>query len=193
MEEAPDLTARLSVTGWARASFGSDVPWISLDDVLANYLPDDAPVDGFTYGRRNNFWQQLEQVFASTNSPQFLGTPTAPTAPPADNSLVLANTTFVNAAIAAAESGIPDVPDVNGAYARTASGPDGATKAWMDFNALGVAPLELAVFTGSPTAPSPRARRRLATGSRTTQFVAARLSLPRWRPNDRATDHASRE
>lgn len=176
VEEAPELTARLSVTGWARASFGADVPWIALDDVLANYLPD-APVDGFTYGRRSGFWQQLEQIFATYNSPQFLGTPTAPTAPPADNSLVLANTTFVNAAIAAAESGVSDVPNVTGAYARTASGPDGSVKAWVDFNALGIAPLASPAFTGSPTAPSPPpgdATPRLAT----TQFVAADF-LPR--------------
>lgn len=172
VEEAPGLTARLSTTGWARASFGADVPWISLDDVLANYLPDDAPVDGFTYGRRNNFWQQLEQVFASTNSPQFLGTPTAPTAPPADNSLVLANTTFVNAAIAAGGGGggIPDVPAAFGAYARIRV--DADTASWMTMNDLGVAPLASPVFTGSPTAPSPPpgdASPRLAT----TQFVAA--------------------
>ena len=152
VEEAPDLTARLSTTGWARASFGSDVPWISLDDVLANYLPDDAPVDGFTYGRRNNFWQQLEQVFASTNSPQFLGTPTAPTAPAGDSSLVLANTTFVMEAIAAGGGGgIPDVPEVSGAYARMRSG--GLTD-WVDFNALRVASLDSPQFAGVPTAPT---------------------------------------
>ena len=39
VEEAPELTARRSVTGWARASFGSDTPWISMDDVLVNYQP----------------------------------------------------------------------------------------------------------------------------------------------------------
>jgi hypothetical protein len=39
VEEAPELTARRSVSGWARASFGSDVAWIALDDVLANYAP----------------------------------------------------------------------------------------------------------------------------------------------------------
>jgi hypothetical protein len=39
VEEAPELTSRRSITGWARASFGSDTPWISLDDVLANYAP----------------------------------------------------------------------------------------------------------------------------------------------------------
>lgn len=171
VEEAPSLTSRRSDTGWARASFGADVPWISLDDVLANYLTDDAPVDGFTYGRRNNFWQQLEQVFASTNSPQFLGTPTAPTAPPGDSSLVLANTTFVNAAIAAGGGGggIPDVPAAFGAYARI-RGAD--TTSWMTLNDLGVAPLASPVFTGVPTAPSPPpgdTSPRLATA----QFVAA--------------------
>jgi hypothetical protein len=39
VEEAPELTSRRSVSGWARASFGSDTPWISLDDVLVNYAP----------------------------------------------------------------------------------------------------------------------------------------------------------
>jgi hypothetical protein len=39
VEEAPELTSRRSVAGWARASFGSDTPWISLDDVLDNYAP----------------------------------------------------------------------------------------------------------------------------------------------------------
>jgi hypothetical protein len=39
VEEAPELTSRRSVAGWARASFGSDTPWISLDDVLVNYAP----------------------------------------------------------------------------------------------------------------------------------------------------------
>jgi hypothetical protein len=39
VEEAPELTSRRSVAGWARASFGSDTPWISLDDVLVNYQP----------------------------------------------------------------------------------------------------------------------------------------------------------
>lgn len=176
VEEAPALTARRSVAGYARAPFGSPLTWMNLDDVLANYLTD-APADQYTWGRRNGNWQQLETVFASTNSPMFLGTPSAPTAPPGDSSLVLANTTFVNAAIAAGGGGIPDVPDVSGAYARTASGPDGTTKAWMDFNALGVASLNSPIFTGSPTAPSPSPD---ATGPQlaTAQFVSANY-LPR--------------
>jgi hypothetical protein len=39
VEEAPELTSRRSTNGWARASFGSDTPWINLDDVLVDYAP----------------------------------------------------------------------------------------------------------------------------------------------------------
>lgn len=99
VEEAPGLTARLSVTGWARASFGADVPWIPLDDVLADF----------------------------------------------------ATVQYVNDAIAANPSGVPDVPAVNGAYARTYLAGEAG---WTDFNALGVAGLSSPAFTGVPTAPT---------------------------------------
>jgi len=39
VEEAPGLTARRSTYGWARASAGSAVTWMSLDDILANFQP----------------------------------------------------------------------------------------------------------------------------------------------------------
>ena len=39
VEEAPAATARRSTYGWARASAGSDITWISLDDILANFQP----------------------------------------------------------------------------------------------------------------------------------------------------------
>jgi hypothetical protein len=39
VEEAPGLTARRSTYGWARASAGSAITWISLDDILANFQP----------------------------------------------------------------------------------------------------------------------------------------------------------
>src|SRR5580698_8142361 len=39
VEEAPGLTSRRSTYGWARASAGSAVTWISLDDILANFQP----------------------------------------------------------------------------------------------------------------------------------------------------------
>jgi hypothetical protein len=49
VEEAPGLTARRSVTGWARASAGSAITWLSLDDILANYQPagDYAPAGNY--------------------------------------------------------------------------------------------------------------------------------------------------
>jgi hypothetical protein len=70
--------------------------------------------------------------------------------------------------------GIPDVPPVNGAYARTFAG---GTAAWTDFAALGVAGLYSPEFTGVPTAPTAGAGNstpQLAT----TQYVS-RDFLPR--------------
>jgi hypothetical protein len=39
VEEAPGLTARRSDSGWARASAGSAITWLSLDDILADFQP----------------------------------------------------------------------------------------------------------------------------------------------------------
>jgi hypothetical protein len=39
VEEAPAATSRRSTYGWARASAGSAVTWLSLDDVLTNFQP----------------------------------------------------------------------------------------------------------------------------------------------------------
>jgi hypothetical protein len=50
VEEAPGLTSRRSTTGWARASFGSDTPWINMDDVLINYVPE-VPIGAAAYAR----------------------------------------------------------------------------------------------------------------------------------------------
>jgi hypothetical protein len=67
VEEAPELTSRRSATGWARASFGSDTPWISLDDVLINYVPE-VPVGQGMYARARSGgetgWTDLAGVFA---------------------------------------------------------------------------------------------------------------------------------
>ena len=50
VEEAPAATARRSVNGWARASAGSAVTWISMDDVLAGYVPE-VPIGQAAYAR----------------------------------------------------------------------------------------------------------------------------------------------
>ena len=70
--------------------------------------------------------------------------------------------------------GIPDVPPVNGAYARTFAG---GTAAWTDFAALGVAGLYSPEFTGVPTAPTAGAGNS-TTQLATTQYVS-RDFLPR--------------
>jgi hypothetical protein len=45
VEEAPGLTARRSTYGWARASAGSAVTWLSLDDTFANFATVDSLAD----------------------------------------------------------------------------------------------------------------------------------------------------
>lgn len=180
VEEAPEVTARLSVTGWARASFGADVPWIALDDVLANYVPD-APVNGQVYGRIDANWINLGSLgYATIHSPQFTGTPTAPTPPDGDASSRLATTQFV--ADNAGSGGIPDVSAGYGAFARVRLGSPDRTE-WIDFNELRVAGLDSPQFAGVPTAPMPGAGAN-STQLSTTEWVqnqfVTRDYLPRY-------------
>lgn len=58
----------------------------------------DAPSDGFSYGRLNAAWAKV----APLNSPAFTGIPTTASTPaPADNSLKVATTAYVDAAVTA--------------------------------------------------------------------------------------------
>jgi hypothetical protein len=71
--------------------------------------------------------------------------------------------------------GLPEVPEVNGAYARTRSG---AVTAWTDFATMRVAGLDSPQFAGSPTltpTPAPGASNAVLAN---TEFVA-RDFLPR--------------
>jgi hypothetical protein len=144
--QAPgDASARLATTQFVADNAAGGIP--------------EAPPDGFTYGRRNVAWQQLEAVFVGINSPQFTGTPSAPTPPPGDASTRLATTQFV--ADNAGAGGVEEVPAApNGAYARIRTN---ATASWVDFVTLGVvstadlalkAPLASPIFTGAPQAPT---------------------------------------
>jgi hypothetical protein len=76
VEEAPALTARRSVTGWARASAGSAVTWISMDDVLVNYVPE-VPIGQGMYARSRSGgttgWTDLAGVYLSTSGGQMTG------------------------------------------------------------------------------------------------------------------------
>lgn len=141
VEEAP---ATPPGVGWVRASFGAPGGWYQLDNLLTGLAP--------------------------IASPAFTGQPTAPHPPAADRSDRLATTQFVadNAGSGGGPGGgVEEVPETNGAYARTRSS-GGAN--WMDFNALRVASLDNPAFEGQPRAPTPAAddsSTRLAT----TQFV----------------------
>ena len=70
--------------------------------------------------------------------------------------------------------GVPEVPPVNGAYARTFGG---GVAAWTDFTTLGVAGLYSPEFTGVPSAPTPPVGNS-TTQLATTQYVS-RDFLPR--------------
>jgi hypothetical protein len=79
VEEAPGLTARRSVTGWARASAGSAITWLSMDDVLANYVPE-VPVGAAAYARVRLSdggvgWSNINALgYLSTSGGQMSGT-----------------------------------------------------------------------------------------------------------------------
>jgi hypothetical protein len=135
-DEAP---ADASPIPYVRASAGPSGGWYPLDNFLLGYAP--------------------------LISPQFGGTPRAPHPPAADASDRIATTQFVHDnAGSGGGGGIEDVPATpNAAYARVRSG---GNATWVDFNTIGVAPLNSPVFTGGPTAPTPDAGElsdRLAT------------------------------
>jgi hypothetical protein len=66
----------------------------------------EAPSDGKAYGRQNVTWVQVAPI----NSPNFTGTPTAPTNPaPSDASTQIATTAWVHSAISSVSSGVTNV------------------------------------------------------------------------------------
>ncbi|WP_218060842.1 phage tail protein [Pseudomonas defluvii] len=99
---------------------------------------------------------QIDQALAlkaPLASPDFSGTPKAPTAAPGTNTLQLANTAFVQAALAALVASSPEALDTLSELA-TALGNDPNFATTM-LNALaGKAPLASPVLTGTPTGPT---------------------------------------
>lgn len=97
-------------------------------------------------------------------SPALSGTPTAPTAAPGTNTTQLANTAFVQAAVAALVASSPAALDtLNELAAALGNDPDFATTIT---NALAIkAPLASPALTGTPTAPT------AAPGTNTTQIA----------------------
>lgn len=84
----------------------------------------------FAAGGRGRTWIRVQhdttwypwREVVMTDSPALLGNPTAPTAPVGDNDLSIANTAFVQAALAAFGLGTPNAPTVTDLNAISASG-----------------------------------------------------------------------
>jgi hypothetical protein len=112
-----------------------------------------------------NISNQLDQQYAPLNSPQFTGTPTAPTPAQSNNSGSLATTAFVHAAVTASTTGVSSFNTRTGAVLLTLA----------DITGAGGAPLASPAFTGHPTgvteAPGDNSI-RLAT----TAFVEAAVA-----------------
>lgn len=109
---------------------------------------------------------------APVASPAFSGTPTAPTAAPGNNTQQLANTAFVQAAIAALVASSPAALDTLNELA-AALGNDPNFAATMATQLGLKAPLASPVFTGDPKAPTP-AQFDNDTSIATTGFVKAK-------------------
>lgn len=96
---------------------------------------------------------QIPTTVALLASPTFTGLPRAPTATLGDNSTLLANTAFVQAAVAALINGSPAALDTLKELADALG--DDANFATTITNALALkAPLASPVLTGTPTAPT---------------------------------------
>lgn len=111
------------------------------------------------------------------NNAALTGVPTAPTAAPGTNTTQLANTAFVQAAIAALVASSPAALDtLNELAAALGNDPNFATTVT---NLLSLkAPLASPALTGAPTAPTP-AQGDSSTKLATTEFVqTARQSVP---------------
>jgi hypothetical protein len=82
---------------------------LALGNVVPNNMADNA-ANGFQYAQAlQNFIQQFTSPKANSESPGLMGTPTAPTAAPGTNTMQIATTAFVNAAINSLVGAAPEV------------------------------------------------------------------------------------
>lgn len=121
---------------------------------------------------------QIDQALAlkaPLDSPAFTNNPTAPTQPAGNNSTRLANTAFVQAALAALVASSPAALDtLNELAAALGNDPNFATTMT---NALALkAPLASPVFTGDPRVPTAPATDKDTTAANTA-FVYAAMAL----------------
>jgi hypothetical protein len=94
-------------------------------------------------------------------SPTFTGVPAAPTASPGTNSIQLATTAFVTAAVSGATAGVASFNGRTGTVTFQAS----------DVTGVGGALLASPTFTGTPAAPTP------ANGTNTTQIATTQYVM----------------
>jgi len=139
---------------------------------------------GIVLGSTPLVFQNITQGFALLDSPNFIGNPTAPTAPVGANSPSIATTAFVQAALAALVDSSPAALDtLKELAAALGNDPNFATTVT---NALSLkAPLESPALTGNPTAPTPAAGDNDSSIA-TTAFVSAVQSLLNTAINARA-------
>jgi hypothetical protein len=118
-------------------------------------------------------WANTTSLWAPLSSPDFSGTPSAPTPPPSTNNTTIATTAYVTTAI----SNLANVSSFNGrSNAVTLEASDiSSALGFTPANATLVAPLASPVLTGSPKAPTPAAGDN-STLIATTAFVTSALS-----------------
>jgi Chaperone of endosialidase/Repeat of unknown function (DUF5907) len=110
---------------------------------------------------------------ANLSSPAFTGSPTAPTATAGDNSLIIANTSFVATAVASGTT--PDATTITRGKIQL-TGDLGGTATNPTVPGLAAkAPLDSPVLTGTPTAPTATAGDN-STQIATTSFVSTAVT-----------------
>jgi hypothetical protein len=179
----------------------STAPTVALHAATKAYVDgkawQEAPTDGYTYGRAKIAWSQVLPLQGGTltgalilnadpttalgavtkqysdtkaplASPAFTGNPTAPTQAVDDNSTKLATTAYVTNQLSASGDG---TPAMDGTAARGVS-THGARADHVHPTDTSRAPLASPTFTGTPAAPTPTAGDN-STKIATTAFVAA--------------------
>lgn len=149
---------------------GGDVVLTQSDVVSAlGYAPMASAVTGFNTRTGSvtltgsDVTTALSFTPANVLSPSLLGSPTAPTVTPGDNSTKLATTAFVTAAVVASTTGVASFKGRTGAVVP-------ATNDYLVGQVYGAAPLDSPALTGTPTAPTPSGADN-STKIATTAFV----------------------
>jgi hypothetical protein len=189
LDGTPAGTPGGNVSSAGTPAAGQLAQWVDsthIQGIAATSYVTEAPVDSKTYGRNNNSWLDLANLFAPVASPVFTGNPTAPTASLADNDTTIATTAFVKGqgyGLATDISGKANIAspvftgDPQAPTPATADNDNSiATTAFVKANLATFAPVANPIFTGDPQAPTP-ATADNDTSIATTAFVKAQNYL----------------